>query len=133
MNTNSEGDLINNKISSAKKSRGFWLLLCLALYIVANILSAYAYFINTGYFIQLYPKLNTAIAYLQGAISTVGLLFAYGTLHWKKWGVYGIIAVTVITNIIDVYVFTDLVRLAGGLFFILVFILLVKSKWHYFE
>jgi uncharacterized integral membrane protein len=123
--------------SSTRRDRGGCLTLWLS---VSIILSIFAIVGILGVFGEVSRSSLAVQSRAQAGVTLLGLLIVggliclFGMLNWKRWGVYGIAATSIISPFIEAMFFratlTDFVApfVQIGLLF-----WLVKDKWEHFE
>lgn len=116
--------------------RGFWLTAWIILASIGAIVSPLFFFLSLTYlgpFVQqLYTGVPLWVYWLSGILALVGLVFIVGIIKWKKWGVYGYIVLAIIPILIGSFYF-GLMSALSGVIGLIIFILIVRRKWQYFE
>jgi hypothetical protein len=111
--------------------RGVWLTIFLVLSFIGNAIAAIIAFV-TGF--NLLPSISelgiavittTAVLF---ALAATNIAFVVGIWQWKKWGVYGFSAVTIIVFIFNV-IGSGFTSAALGLVGLGVLLFLVRNVW----
>jgi hypothetical protein len=96
-----------------------------------NFLTTFLYLFGSLALISEIPDLHMAVLYLLGGLSLAVIGFSIGIWQWKKWGVYGLFASTLIVLGLNIYLEVALpILLTGGLVLIIL-ALLVFPLWHH--
>lgn len=147
MNYKDNGDMAEKqqpvtRASSNKKERGFLLTIWLGLGVLGLIVAAIEY-IAFPSFVQKYASsqiiIPISVSYLFGLLNIIQLVMVYYIYNWKKIGFYGFVGIDVIAFIINfiylgIYQSTlGLIALIGGLIGLVIWYLILRTKWNLFE
>lgn len=120
-------------IVETERKRGWLLTAWLIILLIGLILGLIIYLFSGLILSQFYP--GPFWVFLVLAIITImDIVFIIAIFKWKKWGVYGFVGLSIITFIINLFIFglrldTSTFSLVG----LIVLILLVRPKWNLFE
>lgn len=123
----------NERVDNGNRTRGSLLSIFLVIMIFANAGSSYSYFIQTDTFIENVPRASYSILYFLGALSLINIIFAFGIIFWKKWGVYGFYGVTASAFVTNLILGLGLIVSALGIIGAIILYLLTKNKWSQFS
>lgn len=120
-----------------EKKRGGCLSVFLILTVIVNALSAVGYLLKGDLILQI---LSQSAPYVQRwyitasvIISVLYLGSAVGIWFWRKSGVYGAAALTVITYMISIKIGTSVLSALLGFVTLIILILLVRPIWKYMK
>jgi hypothetical protein len=115
------------------KNRGGCLTAFLGLMLLANPVTAFFYVVGADWMkraMPLAPDWAFPTLAVMGALNTA---FAFGVLRWKKWGVFGIVALSVVTLIVNLVIgvapFNAFMGFAGPA----ILVVLVRPLWRGFS
>lgn len=120
-------------LQAMEKKRGFWLTAFLILMLIANPISALTYFTAPQLIRAAYPDATTGLISLLGLLCLVNVLLAVLIFAWKKAGVYGFYAVTVLALILNVFIGAGILGMIGGLLGAAVIYATTQKRWMHFS
>ena len=113
--------------------RGGCLTAFLILMLVANSLTSLLYLLFSGIIRQASPNIPGWVTIILGIFGAINFLLSLAIWKWKKWGLYGFGASTVIVFIINLSIGTPILNSLFGLLGIIILAFLVKPLWNNFE
>jgi len=118
------------------KERGVWLSAWLVLMFLSAIWVAYRYISIIQEFIDIHSPRFTGILpialYTLIGLAAVNLVCVVGIWNWRKWGVYGIVATSIVALIINFLIGVPFFASLLGLVGLVILWLLVQPKWPHF-
>jgi len=117
-----------------EKKRGFWLTGFLVIMFIANPITAISNIASPDVTLMaaIFPNATTPIMMTLGVISLVNFGLAIGIWQWKKWGVYGFYASSIVVMGVNFYIGLGFAAFFGFLGPLSVY-LLVRKKWLHFS
>lgn len=112
-----------------ERKRGGLLTAYLVLSFIGNILGCFAYYSNQFIIKMGQPALSNAAIIISTILSIAGLVFVVGTWKLQKWGVYGLIACSIIGVIQGMILGTSLAGVAISVGFTVLLIVLTSRIW----
>ena len=116
-----------------EQKRGGCLTAFLIAMLIVNSLAAALYFFLHARILASYPRAPGFLMYLLGFMCLANVGFAAAVWYWKKWGVYGFAAMSVVAFAINLYLGIGLIQLLLGLAGIVILIVLVRPIWSRFD
>lgn len=94
---------------------------------------ALTYFLGGDNVRQAIPEMKNWVVILMGILGLSGVGFTVAIWKWKKWGVYGIGTIVVITFIIKVYFAVPIPKASGGFIALAILYALLRPFWKFMD
>lgn len=123
-------------IPSQERKRGGCLTILLILMLIANPLTGLTYLLAGAAITQVLPNVPQWGIFLLGFLSFANFVFALAIWTWKKWGVYGLAAsslVTFVFNVLTLGLLAGLFNLLALGIEILILVVLLRPVWNTME
>lgn len=120
-------------MTQAAPKRGIWLAFFIIFMVLSNAITASSYFTNAEQVASTVPNLTPTFVQLLGLGTIMNVVFAAAIWNWKRWGLYGFYAMSVLAAAVNLYLGFNLVWVAIGLSGAAILFLLVRKKWEHFK
>ncbi len=118
--------------AGATRKRGILLTIWLALMLIGYLISAVTYLFMNSVVTSAIPGMSSAVIYLLGVVSLVGIAAVYLMFTWKKLGFYIAIGIAAISFIVNA-AYLGIVNAILGLIGIVILYILIRGKLGQFE
>jgi hypothetical protein len=116
-----------------QKSRQGCLTVLLILMIAADSLSTFLYLFKGQTILKTMPNMPGWALYVYGLCSLIGVLCGFAVWKWKKIGVYGFIATTIVIFIFNLALGINIFAAVLGLLGPVLLIILLRPVWSYLD
>ena len=110
-------------------TRGGCLTTFLVVLIVVNALVALPYFLYPGAIAHRFPRFTHGLLLLMGAGAVLNIILALLVWNWRRVGVYGFVAVSLVVFAVNLYVGVPILQAVLGLLGIVILAFLVRPRW----
>jgi hypothetical protein len=123
-------------MTDTKQNRSGCLTAFIIVLIVLNALGALSSFFAGPLLSTLTPEYSISNSYsmISGVLSLLNIVFLIGVWRYKRWGFYGIIAVSIINIILGIFLTSSIITsLISGLILPLILYFLIKPIWNHMK